>query len=320
MTSAPIDAALLPDTARVLADDVEVGGVSLRALAARARDAAVRLRRGARCARGRRGRARVRRRRRVRLQGLPLRGDGPAGRRGGAVHRRRDGRRARPRAARRGAGEPADRPRQQQVGTTSSAAPSPRASTASSWTTSTRSTAGATRPGGARPSPLGCLVRVTPGVEAHTHEYVRTGQEDTKFGFSIASGDARAAIARCARSPAWPCTACTPTSGSQVFDDRAHREAVAILGRASPRGDGFDELCVGGGLGVAYVEGESAPTITQWARAVRESARAAGLAPGVRDPGRAGARDRGPGGADPLHRRARSRSWPRAPTSPSTAG
>ena len=43
-------------------------------------------------------------------------------------------------------------------------------------------------------SPLQCLVRVTPGVEAHTHEFVRTGQEDTKFGFSVATGDARKAI------------------------------------------------------------------------------------------------------------------------------
>src|ERR1019366_1756284 len=41
---------------------------------------------------------------------------------------------------------------------------------------------------------LDCLIRVTPGVEAHTHEFVRTGQEDTKFGFSVTSGDARRAI------------------------------------------------------------------------------------------------------------------------------
>ncbi|MGH9282353.1 MAG: diaminopimelate decarboxylase family protein, partial [Acidimicrobiales bacterium] len=40
------------------------------------------------------------------------------------------------------------------------------------------------------------LVRVTPGVEAHTHEYVRTGQEDTKFGFSVASGAAAEAVSR----------------------------------------------------------------------------------------------------------------------------
>src|ERR1700685_702150 len=43
-------------------------------------------------------------------------------------------------------------------------------------------------------TPLNCLIRVTPGVEAHTHEFVRTGQEDTKFGFSVSTGEARRAI------------------------------------------------------------------------------------------------------------------------------
>ncbi|MDE3009206.1 MAG: diaminopimelate decarboxylase, partial [Acidobacteriota bacterium] len=42
--------------------------------------------------------------------------------------------------------------------------------------------------------PVNCLVRVTPGVEAHTHEFVRTGQADSKFGLSVANGDARRAI------------------------------------------------------------------------------------------------------------------------------
>ncbi len=54
--------------------------------------------------------------------------------------------------------------------------------------------------------------------------------------------------------------------------------------------DEFDELCVGGGLGVAYVTGESAPSITEWGRALREAARDYGLGPEVRilaEPGRA---------------------------------
>src|SRR5688500_10412854 len=46
--------------------------------------------------------------------------------------------------------------------------------------------------------PATVLLRVTPGVEAHTHEFVMTGQEDTKFGFSIASGAAHQAIERTA--------------------------------------------------------------------------------------------------------------------------
>ena len=50
-------------------------------------------------------------------------------------------------------------------------------------------------------SPVNCLVRVTPGVEAHTHEFVRTGQEDSKFGFSLASGDARRALSYLSEVP-----------------------------------------------------------------------------------------------------------------------
>src|SRR5579875_3304949 len=102
-------------------------------------------------------------------------------------------------------------------------------------------------PGAPRPK---VLVRVTPGVEAHTHEFVRTGQEDTKFGFSVASG----AVAR----------------------------AVAALE--------LPELVVGGGLGVAYVNGERAPTIAEWAAATRVALAKVGLAPGTRvtaEPGRA---------------------------------
>ena len=63
-----------------------------------------------------------------------------------------------------------------------------------------------------RRSPLGVLVRVTPGVEAHTHEYVMTGQEDTKFGFSLASGAAERAVEACRRTWRAPTSwASTPT-------------------------------------------------------------------------------------------------------------
>ena len=70
--------------------------------------------------------------------------------------------------------------------------------------------------------PLNALVRVTPGVEAHTHEYVRTGQEDTKFGFSVATGDARAAINELTqRFPASRFTGCTRTSAPRSSKWRA---------------------------------------------------------------------------------------------------
>jgi diaminopimelate decarboxylase len=137
--------------------------------------------------------------------------------------------------------------------------------------------------------PLNALVRVTPGVEAHTHEYVRTGQEDTKFGFSIATGEARRAISLLREVPGLTLHGVHAHIGSQIFEVDGFRESMSILGDFT-RDDDFDELCVGGGLGVAYVEGESAPSIAEWAEAIRTSARESGLRPDLRilaEPGRA---------------------------------
>jgi diaminopimelate decarboxylase len=132
------------------------------------------------------------------------------------------------------------------------------------------------------------LVRVTPGIEAHTHEYVMTGQEDTKFGFSIASGAAAAAVARLSGSAAVELVGVHAHIGSQIFLLASFvKEAEALAGFVAPLG--LPELCVGGGLGVAYVEGEEGATITQWAGVVRKACAEAGIPIGTRvtaEPGR----------------------------------
>jgi diaminopimelate decarboxylase len=137
-------------------------------------------------------------------------------------------------------------------------------------------------------TPVNVLVRVTPGVEAHTHEYVRTGQEDTKFGFSVASGDARRAITMLRELAGVTLHGVHAHIGSQIFEVEGFCQSMSILADFT-RGDDFDELCIGGGLGVAYVAGESAPSITEWARATRAAARESGLRAEVRilaEPGR----------------------------------
>jgi diaminopimelate decarboxylase len=138
-------------------------------------------------------------------------------------------------------------------------------------------------------SPLDCLVRVTPGVEAHTHEFVRTGQEDTKFGFSVATGDARRAIEQLSEIPGLTVRGVHAHIGSQVFELIGFVESLTILAKFIAEDD-FDELCIGGGLGVAYVAGESAPSIHEWGDAVRVAALEVGLDSNVRllaEPGRA---------------------------------
>ena len=138
-------------------------------------------------------------------------------------------------------------------------------------------------------TPLDCLVRVTPGVEAHTHEFIRTGQEDSKFGFSVATGDARRALSLLGEIPGLVVHGVHAHIGSQIFDVAAYVETLAILADFT-RSDDFDELCIGGGLGVAYVADEDATTLTQWGTAIRHAARDAGISSKVRllaEPGRA---------------------------------
>jgi diaminopimelate decarboxylase len=130
------------------------------------------------------------------------------------------------------------------------------------------------------------LLRVTPGVEAHTHEFIATGQDDSKFGFTVSSGAAERAVERAASSPSVELAGIHAHIGSQVFRLPSFAQSVEVIaGFAKPYG--LPELSVGGGLGVAYVTGEEAPTITQWARAVHEACAAAGVTARVSaEPGR----------------------------------
>ena len=118
---------------------------------------------------------------------------------------------------------------------------------------------------GARPR---VLLRVTPGVEAHTHEYIATGQDDSKFGFTVSSGLAALAVERAAASPSVELVGIHAHIGSQVFVLDSFTRSVEVLAAFSRPYD-LPELSIGGGLGVAYVDGEEAPTIEQWGRAMR---------------------------------------------------
>jgi diaminopimelate decarboxylase len=131
------------------------------------------------------------------------------------------------------------------------------------------------------------LIRVTPGVEAHTHEFVRTGQEDTKFGFSIASGAASRAVERVTASPYLDLAGIHAHIGSQVFEARFFELALEVMADFVKE-HRLAELSIGGGLGVAYVEGEAAPTITQWGNAIRHACAEYGIEASITaEPGRA---------------------------------
>ncbi|MEI8126545.1 MAG: diaminopimelate decarboxylase [Actinomycetota bacterium] len=119
--------------------------------------------------------------------------------------------------------------------------------------------------------PVSCLLRVIPGVEAHTHEFVQTGQEDSKFGLSITRGDAEEGLRRMRSIEGLHVAGLHSHIGSQIFEVSSFLKALEIVATFA-REEHVEEICVGGGLGIAYVEGEQAPSLSEWGAAVRAEA------------------------------------------------
>jgi diaminopimelate decarboxylase len=131
------------------------------------------------------------------------------------------------------------------------------------------------------------LVRVTVGVEAHTHEYIATAHEDQKFGFSLVGGQAEQAVETVFAAPSLELVGLHSHIGSQIFDTAGFEIAAhRVVGLAATVRDRYgvelDEINLGGGLGIAYVAGddpESPKEISQRLMAIVEhECSAAGLA------------------------------------------
>jgi len=131
------------------------------------------------------------------------------------------------------------------------------------------------------------MVRVTAGVEAHTHEYIATAHEDQKFGFSISSGDAFAAAEQIAEVPGLELLGLHSHIGSQIFDSSgfevATRRVLALHAEISEEiGVALPELDLGGGFGIAYTTqddpADPARLGIELSTIVTEECRARGLA------------------------------------------
>ena len=119
------------------------------------------------------------------------------------------------------------------------------------------------------------LVRITPGVTTDTHEFIRTGHDQVKFGFPITGGLAAEAIATAARTPHVRLLGLHCHLGSQITDARVYREAArrmcALLESSAgllPHATALRELNLGGGLGIAYGPGEAGLELDAYADAV----------------------------------------------------
>ena len=130
------------------------------------------------------------------------------------------------------------------------------------------------------------LARITPGVHAHTHEFIATGQDDSKFGFNLGNGDAQRAVDRMRRSASVLLDGVHCHIGSNVFEASNFAKAAEVMaGFAIPLD--LPELVLGGGLGVPYVAGEEAPSIAQWGNVLLDACQALGVRSNVSvEPGR----------------------------------
>ena len=130
------------------------------------------------------------------------------------------------------------------------------------------------------------LIRVTPGVHAHTHEFISTGQDDSKFGFNLGNGDAARAVARAAASEAVNLVGTHCHIGSNVFRADSFAQAAEVMAAFAAEVD-LPQLVLGGGLGVAYTADEEAPSISTWASVLLEACRTLGVGAEVYvEPGR----------------------------------
>ena len=105
------------------------------------------------------------------------------------------------------------------------------------------------------------MLRLTPGIEAHTHEKISTAHEDVKFGFSIASGAAWAAVQAVSAHSELELIGVHCHIGSQIFGSEAHEIAtdrlMAFMARYRDEcGSELTDLDLGGGFGIAYLQSE----------------------------------------------------------------
>jgi diaminopimelate decarboxylase len=142
------------------------------------------------------------------------------------------------------------------------------------------------------------MVRVTSGVEAHTHEYIATAHEDQKFGFAISDGAAFEAVRQLSLIDGVEVLGLHSHIGSQIFDtagfEVAARRVLALHARVSDElGVGLPELDLGGGFGIAYTRNDdpadAAQLATELGKIVEHECRSLGVEePAVSiEPGRA---------------------------------
>lgn len=120
------------------------------------------------------------------------------------------------------------------------------------------------------------LLRIAPGVEAHTHEYMSTGQADSKFGFDLENGTAFIAVKQAVSYASLDFAGLHFHIGSQIFEVEGFRMAVEkICAFALKLRGELDVICrvlnLGGGFGIRYMEGDTPLPVSQYVLAITDS-------------------------------------------------
>ncbi|QUS60842.1 diaminopimelate decarboxylase [Synechocystis sp. PCC 7339] len=117
--------------------------------------------------------------------------------------------------------------------------------------------------------PVKIMLRLTPGIECHTHEYIKTGHLDSKFGFD--PNQLEAVFTYITQQPLLHCLGLHAHIGSQIFERQPHQDLGEVLVQWFTKGLTYGlplrELNIGGGLGICYTESDDPPSIEEWVQA-----------------------------------------------------
>ncbi len=119
-------------------------------------------------------------------------------------------------------------------------------------------------------------LRVTPGIDAHTHSFIRTGQIDSKFGFTLESGEALQGVKDALSLPHLELKGLHCHIGSQIFDEQPFEHAAGVMigfmdQIRSETGVTLPELNLGGGFGIAYTPADHPKPAPEYLRLVGET-------------------------------------------------
>lgn len=127
------------------------------------------------------------------------------------------------------------------------------------------------------------MLRITPGIECHTHEYIQTGHLDSKFGFDPT--EVESVFAFLSNQSYLNCIGVHAHIGSQIFELQPHQDLgnvmMAWFKISEKYGLNLKVLNIGGGLGISYTESDDPPSITDWVKTVSNSVMAACEAQGL---------------------------------------